>query len=460
MFEGYLFTRTKDAVAGITWWNNIPFGFYAQKNGSFAGGANFASGTITTAHFLGKYNMNHDGWKGKLSLWQSNGAVIGSYTDGNGAVHNVRTVLRTASNPLPNTWGPDHKIELYIDFADTANANDDQKFEAYLFTQTKDAMAGVTWWNNTPYGFYAEKDTTPVMLKAPQTKFSATLLNGVAPLVVTLDSSESSDEDGRIVNYKWLASDGQTSSDRAPKFTFKAPGNYTITLITTDNDGLTTQSDPVEVHVAVPQIQFAPVAKFSVTPQSGVAPLKVTLDGSASTDADGSIISYQWTASDGQTAIGKQASLTFSKAGDYKISLTVKDNDGLSSASNSASDAPKSIQVSTAFVDCTVKVSADYAMSIPVVKFETPGTPIILSANFEFLGFRADGKLFWKVSNYAETASQCNDPAVLSANLALHLPKAVYTDPKGEQVPLVADFQFMPSADGNLIWELTHLVIQ
>ncbi|WPD22544.1 MAG: C25 family cysteine peptidase [Candidatus Electrothrix scaldis] len=161
-FEGYLFTQTKDAMAGITWWNDIPFGFYANKDGTFAGGPNLVSGKVSTADFLGEYAMNHDGWEGTLKLWEANnGEVAGTYTSIDGSSqHSVRTVLRTATNiRLPSDWGPVHKIELYIDFADTANQDDDQKFEGYLFTQTKDAMAGITWWNNTPFGFYAQKKT-------------------------------------------------------------------------------------------------------------------------------------------------------------------------------------------------------------------------------------------------------------------------------------------------------------
>ncbi|MDU9049259.1 MAG: C25 family cysteine peptidase [Candidatus Electrothrix sp. Rat3] len=161
-FEGYLFTQTKDAMAGVTWWNDTPFGFFAQKDGTFSGGPNLVSGAISTSHFLGEYAMNHDGWEGTLKLWEANdGEVAGTYRSSDGSSHGVRCILRTATGiRLPSEWGPDHKIEFYIDFPDTVNQEDDQKFEGYLFTQTKDAMAGVTWWNDTPFGFYAKKKTS------------------------------------------------------------------------------------------------------------------------------------------------------------------------------------------------------------------------------------------------------------------------------------------------------------
>jgi hypothetical protein len=170
LFEGYLFTRTKNAVAGITYWNNIPFGFFINQKGNLQGGPQLISGPVTTNSFIGTYSMNHDGWEGVLKLWRNPStihvigsdfwALLGQYTDQNNKTHAVRgKVKESVANPAG--W-VDHKIEFYIDFNDTpTNQNDDQKFEGYLFTQTKDGMAGITWWNNTPFGFYAEKERPP-----------------------------------------------------------------------------------------------------------------------------------------------------------------------------------------------------------------------------------------------------------------------------------------------------------
>jgi PKD repeat protein len=55
----------------------------------------------------------------------------------------------------------------------------------------------------------------------------------------------------------------------------------------------------------------------------------VNLNASASKDEDGTITKYSWSTSNGQTAVGSTASLTFNQAGSHTITLTVTDDKGL-----------------------------------------------------------------------------------------------------------------------------------
>src|SRR6266850_5052518 len=73
-----------------------------------------------------------------------------------------------------------------------------------------------------------------------------------------------------------------------------------------------------------------PRASFTATPSSGITPLIVRLDASASSDPDGLIVSYSWVSSDGQTIAGTtpSTSMTFRTPGAYTITLTVADNGG------------------------------------------------------------------------------------------------------------------------------------
>jgi len=119
---------------------------------------------IEKADFEGIYTMNHDGWEGGLWLYGTSdnpveGApnILGLYLDSSSVLHNVRGYVRTWEYPVSDPTWPDHKLQFYIDFNNTSDPGDDQKFEGFLFTHNKNTMAGMTYWNNTPYGFYASK---------------------------------------------------------------------------------------------------------------------------------------------------------------------------------------------------------------------------------------------------------------------------------------------------------------
>jgi len=60
-------------------------------------------------------------------------------------------------------------------------------------------------------------------------------------LPATFNASKSYDINGTIISYKWNFGDGNITTRYDPIIihTFTAPGNYTVTLTVTDNDGLT-----------------------------------------------------------------------------------------------------------------------------------------------------------------------------------------------------------------------------
>ncbi|PPK88536.1 thrombospondin type 3 repeat-containing protein [Neolewinella xylanilytica] len=72
-----------------------------------------------------------------------------------------------------------------------------------------------------------------------------------------------------------------------------------------------------------------PVATATATPTVGTAPLAVTLDGSLSTDADGSIREYRWSWAGGSLS-GPSGVVVF-ETGTYLLTLTVTDDDGAQS---------------------------------------------------------------------------------------------------------------------------------
>lgn len=76
------------------------------------------------------------------------------------------------------------------------------------------------------------------------------------------------------------------------------------------------------------QPNSSPVARFTRSPSSGEAPLFVTFNATSSSDSDGYIVSYSWAFGDGTSGTGVTASHTYSVAGSYSVTLTVRDEDG------------------------------------------------------------------------------------------------------------------------------------
>ncbi|MFF1574792.1 PKD domain-containing protein [Leifsonia sp. NPDC058292] len=76
----------------------------------------------------------------------------------------------------------------------------------------------------------------------------------------------------------------------------------------------------------------APVASFT-TSQTG---LTVNVDGTASSDPDGTIASYAWDFGDGDTATTPTASHTYVQGGSYAVKLTVTDDQGTTSTKTTA----------------------------------------------------------------------------------------------------------------------------
>lgn len=74
-----------------------------------------------------------------------------------------------------------------------------------------------------------------------------------------------------------------------------------------------------------------PTAIVDVTATTGIAPLTVTLDGSGSSDPDGTIVAYSWDLGDGNGGAGPVVAHTYTGPGQFTAALTVTDDDGMSS---------------------------------------------------------------------------------------------------------------------------------
>ena len=121
---------------------------------------------------------------------------------------------------------------------------------------------------------------------------------------VTLDGSKSSDDDGKLVSYKWEQTDGPKvdikDSDEA-KASFNAPSLsedsklvFKLTVID-DQDA----SDSDDVVITVKKIENIPPKAEAGSNQRASANTEVILDGSKSSDDDGKLVLYKWEQTDG-----------------------------------------------------------------------------------------------------------------------------------------------------------------
>jgi thermitase len=144
--------------------------------------------------------------------------------------------------------------------------------------------------------------------------------------LVALNGSASSDADGTIVGYEWREGSDVLSFVASPSV-FLSVGTHTLTLQVTDDRG-STGSDSVVVTVNRNQPPTANAGPDqTATDTGGDGAETVILNGSASADADGSIVGYEWR--EGTTVIAVGASPSVSLAvGTHILTLRVTDNDG------------------------------------------------------------------------------------------------------------------------------------
>ncbi len=191
-----------------------------------------------------------------------------------------------------------------------------------------------------PYAgyFYSLDEDTIVLMnglsettqdnEAPVITASATPLSGTDPLEVTFDV-DASDDNG-INGVSILYGDGTALEALSVPTTFThtfSAGDYKVKIFAYDNHG---EHSTKEFDVSVsstPITNQDPVAEAGNS-QTVTTGTSVSFDGSLSTDADGTIVSYSWDFGDSNTGVGVATSHTYDTAATYTATLTITDDDG------------------------------------------------------------------------------------------------------------------------------------
>jgi len=205
-----------------------------------------------------------------------------------------------------------YTLEVYP-FGGEPNNGQGGSFNVDIFT----GAAGVATPSNTPPIADAGPDQT------------VTDSDGLPGESVTLDGTLSTDSDGTITSYVWSEEGVQIATGPNPTVSL-GDGAHTVTLTVTDDDNAT-DTDDVAVTVAAPPVaNTPPVADAgpdqTVTDTDGDGSQDVNLDGTGSTDSDGSITSYVWSEGGVQIATGATPTVSLD-VGTHTVTLTVTDDD-------------------------------------------------------------------------------------------------------------------------------------
>ena len=163
-----------------------------------------------------------------------------------------------------------------------------------------------------------------VLPPPPVAAFAASVRSGFAPLLVTFTDQSS----GQVTGRTWTFGDGGTSTAATAVYTYKVPGTYTVSLQVSGPGGANTAVQSAFITVQ----GTAPVANFTGNVLKGPAPLTVTFQNSST----GQFSTSTWTFGDGTTSSQTAPTHTYTKPGQYTVTLVVSGAGGTNTLTRSA----------------------------------------------------------------------------------------------------------------------------
>jgi PKD repeat protein len=146
----------------------------------------------------------------------------------------------------------------------------------------------------------------------------------------------SGDDDGSVVSWQWDFGDGAGSSERNPSHLYSAPGQYSVLLMVTDDDG----AADTRTHTANPEAPPPPEPNQQPDADFDVRCDDLTCSFTdKSKDEDGVLVSWQWSFGDGATSNEQNPVHLYSERGRYNVLLTVTDDDGATDTRDRRADA-------------------------------------------------------------------------------------------------------------------------
>jgi PKD repeat protein len=262
----------------------------------------------------------------------------------------------------------------------------------------------------------------------PIAEFSGSPTSGVRPLAVSFTDASTG---GPVSSRLWDFGDGTTSTATNPAKTYTVAGVYTVSLTTTGAGGTDTETKASYISVA----EQAPIANFTGTPLSGVAPLTVVF---TNTTTGGPVTTYTWSFGDTTTSNQTNPTKVYSTPGTYTVILSATGPGGTDN------------EVKTGYI--TVNAAP------PVAEFsasDTEGTTP-LSVDFTDLSSGAPTSWSWSFGDGGTSAVQnpsyvYSTPGLYTVSLTVIGPSGADTETKTGYIdvkPVVAEFIGSPTSGG------------
>lgn len=265
---------------------------------------------------------------------------------------------------------------------------------------------------------------------------------------VTVDGSASKDPDGTITAYAWSQISGPSTATIASPATVSTgisglkQGVYVFALKVTDNGGATA-SDTLTITVNA-AANLPPIANAGSSKSITLPTNSVTLDGSLSSDPDGTISSYSWTQVTGPSAstlTGASTSVATASnliAGQYTFQLTVTDNKGATSTAlvkitvssagpqppiaNAGANQTITLPTNTATINGSGSSSSSGSIT-SYVWSETSGPSAVSLTNTaqDALNNLQVGKYIFKLTVTDNSGASASDSVIITVNAAANM---------------------------------------
>lgn len=247
-----------------------------------------------------------------------------AFTDKEGTYVEGQAPLNVSFSALDSRDPDDDIIEYKWDFDGDSQFDDTGEIASYVFKDEGEYNVVLTVVDSED-NESKKSLVVKVIAHGIEAKLTADSVQGEVPLKVNFDASSSLYPEGDIISYEWDFGNGTRRVDVAQiSYTYSTVGTYTAKVRAIASDGSKSEA---QVVISVRPVSIT--ACFDIDPEIGEAPLESQFDPSCST---GTVSFYLWDFGNGKTSRDRKPTATYTKPGTYKVTLEVRDNNGVTSS--------------------------------------------------------------------------------------------------------------------------------